>query len=73
MKKRTLSWTEVSALLKELQTQITKDDIIFGIPKGGMIVSNFLNGHKTMYPQKATVFVDDIEDSGETKKKWTKK
>ena len=72
MKKKILGWTQISVLIKELQTQISKDDIIFGIPKGGMIVSNFLKGHKTMYPQTATVFVDDIEDSGETKKKWTK-
>jgi len=71
MIKKYLTWEDFFELLLPVQDKITPDDIVFGIPKGGMIVSNFLECKKTHDPSKATVIVDDIVDSGRTKKLHT--
>ena len=71
MIKKFLSWGDFFDLLTPIQLQIKPDDIVFGVPKGGMIVSNFLTCKKTHDPTKATVIVDDIVDSGRTKKLHT--
>ena len=71
MIKKYLSWGDFFDLLTPLQLQIKPDDIVFGVPKGGMIVSNFLTCKKTHDPTQATVIVDDIVDSGKTKKLHT--
>ena len=71
MIKKYLSWGDFFDLLTPLQLQIKPDDIVFGVPKGGMIVSNFLTCKKTHDPTQATVIVDDIVDSGRTKKLHT--
>lgn len=68
MIKKYLTWDDFFELLIPVQDKITTDDIVFGIPKGGMIVSNFLECKKTHDPNEATVIVDDIVDSGRTKK-----
>lgn len=67
MIKKYLTWEDFFELLLPVQDKITPDDIVFGIPKGGMIVSNFLECKKTHNPNEATVIVDDIVDSGKTK------
>jgi GTP cyclohydrolase IA len=71
MIKKYLTWNDFFELLIPVQDKITTDDIVFGIPKGGMIVSNFLECKKTHDPNEATVIVDDIVDSGRTKKLHT--
>ena len=71
MIKKYLTWDDFFELLIPVQDKITPDDIVFGIPKGGMIVSNFLECKKTHDPNEATVIVDDIVDSGRTKKLHT--
>ena len=71
MIKKYLTWDDFFELLIPVQDKITTDDIVFGIPKGGMIVSNFLECKKTHDPNEATVIVDDIVDSGRTKKLHT--
>ena len=68
MIKKFLSWGDFFDLLTPLQLLIKPNDIVFGVPKGGMIVSNFLTCKKTHDPTQATVIVDDIVDSGRTKK-----
>ena len=72
MIKKYLSWEEFLILLGPIQSQIKNDDIVFGIPKGGIIVANFLNCKKTHDPNKCTIILDDIVDSGKTKQKFTK-
>ena len=68
MIKKYITWEEFFEILIPIQDKITPDDIVFGVPKGGMIVSNFLECKKTHDPSEATVIVDDIVDSGRTKK-----
>ena len=46
MIKKYLTWDDFFELLIPVQDKITPDDIVFGIPKGGMIVSNFLECKK---------------------------
>jgi|TARA_R100000656_G_scaffold68946_1_gene51939 GTP cyclohydrolase I len=71
--KQYLTWEQFFLLLKPIQKQIAKHDILYGIPKGGLIVTNFLNCNKTVNPKEATIIIDDIVDSGRTKKKYIKK
>ena len=73
MIKKYISWEEFFVLLKPIQKQISKEDIVYGIPKGGIIVTNFLNCKKTVNPKEATIIMDDIVDSGRTKSKHIKK
>lgn len=71
MIKKILSWEEVFELLKPIQAQITENDLVYGIPKGGMVVCNFLKCNPTHDVTQATIIVDDIVDSGRTKIKYT--
>ena len=48
MIKKYLSWGDFFDLLTPLQLQIKPNDIVFGVPKGGMIVSNFLSQKKKL-------------------------
>lgn len=46
---------------------------VYGVPKGGMIVAGFMCSHYVRYqmvtsPNEADVIIDDIEDSGETRR-----
>lgn len=44
---------------------------IYGIPRGGMICTAFLNKAQVVHePERATLFIDDIIDSGRTRKKF---
>lgn len=71
MNKEYIEWSEFFVLLELVEAQIKPDDIVYGIPKGGMIVSNFLrcDCKKTYDPNLATIILDDIVDSGRTKQK----
>jgi len=59
-----ITWDTV---FKELDLVDNMGTTIYGIPKGGMIVAGFLKHAKTTHdPSKATLFLDDVKDSG-----WT--
>lgn len=63
-----VSWEAVLERLDEIDKP---GEIVYGIPRGGMIASAFLNrARATHYPQQATLFLDDIIDSGRTMQKW---
>ena len=55
------------------QQRISDNDIVYGVPKGGMIAAGFTAGVTTTHlPNMATVILDDIEDSGSTRKEYEK-
>lgn len=62
-----MGWSEVYARLRSLG--IDPQERVFGIPRGGMVVAG-LTGSATDTPESATVFVDDIVDSGRTRDRW---
>jgi len=66
-----MSWDE---LYTRLDSVDKPDNIIYGIPRGGMIVSAFLKYAKVAHePMWATMIIDDIVDSGRTRDKWMEK
>ena len=73
MIKKILSWQDVFKLLEPIRKELKPDDVIYGIPKGGMIVANFLDCKKTHDPEKCTIILDDIVDSGKTREKHRQK
>ena len=73
MIKKILTWQDVFKLLEPIKKELKTDDIIYGIPKGGMIVANFLDCKKTHDPEKCTIILDDIVDSGKTREKHRQK
>ena len=59
-----LSWEEVFSLLADYDIEAT---VVYGVPKGGMIVTAFLeHGFATHDPVEADFILDDIIDSGKT-------
>ncbi len=66
---RSMSWTQVLDLIVQNGPRGKK---VFGIPRGGSIIAGLLEiakGCKAVEsPQDADVLIDDIVDSGETKK-----
>lgn len=79
MKKYRMSWEEV---LKRIRHSLIlyykpypKKIKVYGVPKGGMIAAGFLDLTKSInvpIPEEADIILDDIIDSGKTKKKYTK-
>jgi len=69
MKSYDIDWNEFFILLGLLQSKIKPTDVVYGFPKGGMIITNFLKNPKTHIPEKADIIIDDIIDSGKTMKK----
>ncbi len=76
-----LSWADVIERARGIAINLLqkKGHVIYGIPRGGvyaaMLVKSQLEGmgrhvYLTEDPHKATLFVDDIIDSGETQKQW---
>jgi len=64
MQKKYVTWTEIFRRLKCIDKP---GNIVYGIPKGGMIAAGFLqNAEVTHEPAIATVILDDICDSGKT-------
>jgi len=63
-----VTWDEIFSLLEPIDV---KSHIIYGVPKGGMCACAFLNNARlTHSPERATLIVDDLVDSGATKKKY---
>ncbi len=72
MQKTYLDWSEIFEKLHALP--INKEDIVFGIPKNGMLLAGFLphiiGCRVTHKASEATVIFDDLIDSGRTKQKY---
>lgn len=64
MKKRYITWEEVFERLSEVDSSF---QIIYGVPKGGMILTAFLNNAAVVHdPKDAILILDDVYDSGST-------
>lgn len=66
---RKLEWDDICSRIDGLDRQ----QVYFGIPRGGIMVAGLMaaRGYMTTDdPEKASAFVDDITDSGATKKHW---
>lgn len=74
MHTRKLTWDWVEAQLSAFESLLhggSKQQIVYGIPRGGMILAGFLkNTPVTNNPADATIFLDDIIDSGATKERY---
>lgn len=77
-----ISWKEATELAVELDKDIfptippEKPVSIYGVPRGGIFAALILSNLRNYYtmeerPEKADMFIDDIIDSGKTKKKYT--
>ena len=73
MNKKYITWSEVFERI--LQSGIDeKGKVVYGVPKGGMIVTAFLKwATATATPELADVILDDIYDSGKTARKYMSK
>ncbi|MFP4025835.1 MAG: GTP cyclohydrolase I FolE [Thiohalospira sp.] len=66
MKKWNVSWSEIFYLLTSIDHP---ENMVYGVPKGGMIAAGFLQkATVTHKPSIANIILDDIEDSGKTRK-----
>lgn len=65
-----LAWQDI---IEGLAVIDNPNNIVYGVPKGGMIASAFLKLAKVTFdPDEATIILDDIIDSGATKNIYTK-
>jgi len=66
-----MSWQDIFNALKGIDRP---ENIVYGVPKGGMIAAGFLqNAKSTCYPENANIILDDLVDSGATKKFYEEK
>ena len=63
---RAITWNEIKTLLKDFD----KSKKYYGVPRGGAYISAMLNPVDN--PEEADIIIDDIIDSGATKKKFEK-
>lgn len=64
-----ITWPEVMAQLEAVDTDMNAR--VFGVPRGGMIAAGFLSRARNVWREaNATVILDDIEDTGATRKKY---
>ena len=75
MNKFSLTWRNIDLRLVQLIKKIPPGSIIYGIPNGGAILAGYLvsrNPSLKLATQaaNATVLIDDIIDSGATRKKY---
>lgn len=71
MNKLYITWEEV---FEKLQPIDAPENIVYGVPKGGMIAAGFLqNALITHNPELATIILDDLIDSGKTQEFYLKK
>lgn len=70
-----ISWEEVLHRMRLLEetNPLSSWKTLYGVPNGGMILSGFYHGMKTHNPKEATIILDDIEDSGRTRKFYEEK
>lgn len=63
-----ITWGEI---LEALELIDHRKEIIYGVPKGGMIATAFLKNASVTYdPNKASLILDDLIDSGATEAKY---
>jgi len=74
MKTIELTWEDIISRIEYIKkkNKITPKTKIFGVPKNGMIVASFFGCKNVYNPEDADIIVDDIIDSGKTKKKYRK-
>ncbi|MFA5652426.1 MAG: GTP cyclohydrolase I FolE [Candidatus Paceibacterota bacterium] len=71
MNKINITWKQVFSKLSQIDFS---GSIVYGIPKGGMILAGFLKHAKiTHLPDEANIILDDIIDSGKTMDMYQKK
>ncbi len=71
MNKYYVTWEEIFERLAPIDLE---ENVIYGIPKGGMLAAAFLKHAKVTHnPDEATIFLDDIVDSGDTILKYCAK
>jgi len=72
---RKMTWDEVNRRLATLVPYIDREGLhVYGIPRGGMILTAFLkNATAVQTPEEADVFLDDIVDSGKTRSDYLKR
>jgi len=70
-KKYYMQWSEVKERLQFIDDE---KEVIYGIPRGGMcMVAALEKARVTIDPNEATIIVDDIITSGQTRDKWLQK
>lgn len=63
-----LTWDDVFTALRKVDRP---GEIVYGVPNGGMIAAGFLReAQVTPFPEKATIILDDLEDSGRTREHY---
>jgi len=69
-----LNWEDIFSRIDYIKKKykIDKKTKIFGVPKNGMILAGFFNAVNVSSPEDADFILDDIIDSGLTKKKYKK-
>lgn len=80
MKTHRITWADARAYARQMATAMPKKCLIHGIPRGGVNVAQLIETEAakagldiriTDTPEEAQVIVDDIVDSGKTRKAWT--
>tara|TARA_B100001248_G_scaffold57226_1_gene38223 strand:- start:4347 stop:5201 length:855 start_codon:yes stop_codon:yes gene_type:complete len=69
-----LTWEDIMARIEYVKkkNKIKPNTKIYGVPKNGMIIASFFGSISVYDPEKADFIIDDIIDSGKTKKKYKK-
>jgi GTP cyclohydrolase I len=64
-----VTWNEVMSRVDRIVSKFDEDTLVYGIPRGGMIVAG-LTGRVTDNVHEANIIIDDLYDSGTTYKRW---
>ena len=69
-----LTWDDILSRIEYIKKKhkINNKTKIFGVPKNGMIIAGFFNAINVPLPEEAEIIIDDIIDSGLTKRKYKK-
>ena len=77
IKRIRVSWFDVELAVQQMATEVPEDCTgIYGVPRGGLVLATMLSYELglplLLAPIEGCVVVDDIADSGETLKHYTK-
>ena len=69
-----LTWKDVLSRINFIKKKydISSKTKIYGVPKNGMVLAGFFGCKNVPTPEDADIVIDDILDSGSTKKKYKK-
>ncbi len=71
MTKTFITWEQIAQRLFDIDEV---GERVYGIPRGGMLAAGFLRRATPVWdPKDATIFLDDIRDSGRTHERWEEK